>query len=368
MYMQNIAFVIGDSHTNTLGLIRSLGEESINFILILVDNTDSANVLKCRYLKKNKYYWVSSYTEVFSILMDNIHLNSEKTIICSNDHAAEFIDAHEEQLVKYYRTPLKGNHIGDLFMKDKQCFLAQECGLVVPKSVIYKRGESIDSLILTYPVLTKPLESINGSKKDIHICKSKEELSYAMSKSSFCDSFIIQEFIDKEYELNLLGVRTDSGITWGGCIQKYRHNPLITGPSAYAKLDSVEAHGIDTKAVECLLDKIDYYGPFSVEFLHKGDQNFFMEVNLRNDGLCYVATSAGLNLPAIYIQNTCKKSTPIKPTVMMNLRLDFKLMLKGHIKPFVWLKQLFQTDCWIDYNKNDKLPFLYTMMKVVTKK
>ena len=60
----------------------------------------------------------------------------------------------------------------------------------------------------------------------------------------------------------------------------------------------------DTAVVQRFMDRVGYRGPFSVELLHKGNKNYFMEVNFRNDGLAYTATAAGINLPAIYICNS----------------------------------------------------------------
>ena len=45
---------------------------------------------------------------------------------------------------------------------------------------------------------------------------------------------------------------------------------------------------------------IGYKGLFSVEFMITKDKAYFLEINLRNDGTCYITTQAGVNMPAIW--------------------------------------------------------------------
>lgn len=365
-----IAVVIGDSHTNTLGLIRSLGEAKVDFILLLVCDEDSFCVTRSKYLKGKDVYVVSNMMDTIPLLHSISERSGKKVIICSNDTAAEFIDSREQELNKYFKTPLSVGKIGKYFNKANQCQLASECGLIVPQSVIYHKGDSVDAIMLEYPVLTKPLESITGSKNDIHICKNKEDLYAALESSiNHCESFIIQEFIDKEYEINTLGVRTDSKVYWGGSIKKYRHNPPITGAAVFAQIFPVEQFNIEKEGIIKFLDVVGYEGIFSVEFLRKNEKNYFMEVNFRNDGLSYVSTVFGRNLPAFYVEgNETKNLRKGKPVYMMHLLNDLKLVARRKNNPLKWLVEFLKTDAFIDYNKKDIRPFwLFILSKMIKK-
>ena len=357
--MENIrAVIIGDSTNNTLSIVRSLGEAKIEQVLILKCDSDICYVKKSKYLKHSPVYTIKSITECYSILMD---LKEDKTyrqtIICSFDEAATYIDSKEPELSKYYRTPAKGKQIGKLFNKEEQCKLAEECGLTVPKSIVFHRTENIESYNLIFPVLIKPLYSTKGAKSDIHICQSKTDLTNALASESHCSEFIIQEFIDKEYEIDCIGVRTEKGMFLAGGIKKIRHYPPLVGAGAYGLFQTIGHYNINIEGLIKFLNKANYYGPFSVEFLHKGDKNYFMEVNFRNEGLAYVATAAGANLHALYMHPETEINTEkIHKIYMMNYSVDF-LYVKNHELPFfTWFRDLLRTRCFINVNFKDLNP------------
>ena len=360
--MGNIrAVIIGDSTNNTLSIVRSLGEAKIEQVLILKCDSDICYVKKSKYLKHSLVYTIKSITECYSILLD---LKEDKTyiqtIICSFDEAAAYIDDKEPELSKYYRTPARGKQIGKLFNKEEQCKLAEACGLTVPKSIIFHRTDNLESNNLTFPVLIKPLYSTKGEKSDIHICHSKADLTNALAAESHCSDFIIQEFIDKEYEIDCIGVRTEKGMLLAGGIKKIRHYPPLVGAGAYGLFQPIRYYNLNTEGLILFLDKANYYGPFSVEFLHKGDKDYFMEVNFRNEGLAYAATAAGANLHALYMHPDTEIPTgKIRKIYMMNYSIDF-LYVKNHKLPFFkWLGDLLRTRCFINVNFKDLNPILH---------
>lgn len=358
--MKKTAVIIGDSFPNTLGLIWSLGEAKVPIIFILVAVDDWMRVLKSKYLRHQEVYKVASIEEVMPLLENISVRQGEKTIICTNDRAAEYIDAHEQELCQLFRTPSRGKCIGNYFDKHEQCKLAIECGLDVPMSFVFSRGMDADAIPISFPILTKPLQSTHGDKKDIHICRDKSDFENALAEESNCVDLIIQEFIEKEFELDVVGVRTEEGVTWGCAIRKYRHYPPVTGGGAYAQSFDVDGFNLNTKGVEIFLEKVGYYGLFSVEFLHKGDKNYFMEVNLRNEGLGYVATASGRNLPALYVdskRNDCLNT--FKSVYMMNVSADINYVKNSQLTFLTWLKQFLGTTVFIDFNIHDLKPLVW---------
>lgn len=357
--MSNKVIVLGTSHSNDLGLIRSLGEAGISIVFIMVAKHDNYHVQKSVYLKNAETYITDTFDKVHIILNSICDRNKDKQpIICTNDKAAEWIDKNEPQLSKCFTTPLRGKQIGKYFNKEKQCEIASKYGITAPKSYVYYNGEDFGDFFLNFPVLTKPLESSEGSKADIHICKDFEELMASVNNSRGCKAYIIQEFIDKDFELNALGVRTEMNVIWGGAIRKIRHYPWITGACSFGQIVPVDLYGVPTAKIEKILEEIGYYGVFSVEFLRKGDTNYFMEINFRHDGLGYVSTCAGINLPALYIEGKPEKNIKqFIPVYMMNFINDFRLCLKGRIGIKQWLISFKKTDAFIDYAKGDYAPF-----------
>lgn len=358
--------ILGDPFNNTLGLIRSLGEANIGFILILVGNEDRLFVSKSKYIKSDCLYCINKINDSLDILL-NFNNNKKLFLIATNDIAAKFIDDNEPVLSDFYITPMNGKHIGNLFQKNKQCLLAKQCGLDVPKSLTFERNDSLEHLDF-FPLLLKPILSTKGEKSDIHICYNKKELNEALKKSSKCNSFIVQEYIEKDFEINILGVSTKEGIVCPGGIKKIRHYPTIYSPCSFGKYISIKDLSIDVEAIKSYISNIGYIGLFSVEFLKKGDKFYFMEFNFRNDGLAYTATCAGINMPEILIKGEIPSHIKFKSIYMMDYSIDFCHVKDGNISLLTWIIDFIKTKCHLYLNFRDINPLLqYYKSKICSK-
>lgn len=354
----NTAVILGDSTHNTLSVIRSLGQAAIPFILLLAGEEDTCNVTKSKYIRRNKLIRVNSTIEFLAVLRD-MRVTGTAKIICTYDEAAELADKYEEELSSKFITPCRGKRIGQLFNKDTQCALARKCGLTVPETALFKRGDNIDALPLPYPVILKPLYSTKGEKSDIHICRSKSDMELALMETSTCNDFILQEFIDKEYELNYVGIRTDDDVIMPGAIHKLRHYPNIVGAGSYGIYELSMNLDINVAGIDKFLDKVNYHGPFSVEFLHRNGRNYFMEVNFRNDGLAQVATSAGANLHAKYIDESYPLDLDkVKSIYMMNYSIDYLHVREDRLSSSRWWRDFLRTGCFINASLKDPMPVL----------
>lgn len=344
---------------NTMGLVRSLGRCNVDIYLLCASMINRVSIAHSKYIKRNQFRCFSSFEEVMPILDQIKLISGEKFIICTFDAAAEWVDEHEVYLSEYFVTPCRGKRLGNLFNKSVQCQLADKCGLTAPYSFNYTKGDNIDYADISYPVLTKPLVSAHGSKSDIHICQSSDELKGVLENEPVGKSFIIQEFIEKEYELNVIGCRTDDECVLAGAIRKLRVYPKTYGASSYAQINPLESCNLNIDGIKQFIDASGYYGPFSIEFLHKGTDNYFMEVNFRNDGLAYTATCAGMNLYDLYIHRKLSDTCSLKPIHMMNVNFDFNLWKKTkEFSLFTWLKQFFQAECHLDFCMTDPMPML----------
>lgn len=353
------AIIIGDSTHNTLSIVRSLGIEKIPFILILKCEDDSCNVLKSKYVRRNQVHRIEKIDECLNIL--NAYDGEDKPyLICSFDEAAEWVDKHEKDLCQHFITPCRGHHLGNLFNKAEQCKLAEQCGLTVPKSTIFQRSDGFEENIIEYPLLLKPLVSTGGEKSDIHICHNRAEVDEALSTNSHCEQFIVQEFIDKEYELDCIGVATDDDIVLSGAVRKIRHYPPLTGAGAYGKFLPISMIDVDVEGVKKFIRHSGYHGPFSVEFIHTQDgRNYFMEINFRNEGLAFASTCAGANLHALYL-NPSKKynANKVRKIYMMNYSIDYLYVKDGRLSKVQWWRDFFRTRCFINMSFRDPMPVL----------
>lgn len=350
--------IIGDSTHNTLSAVRSFGEGGIDQTLLLVCHEDNCFVRYSKYLKHGNLYVLNELDACLPVLEQ---LASEKgqMLMTTFDAAAEWVDHREKLLSQWFLTPCRGKQIGRLFNKEAQCELAKACGLTVPFSVVYHRGDVLP-VDLPYPVITKPLVSSEGEKSDIHICQNFQELKIAMNENNHSNRFLIQQFIKKEFEINCLGVRTENGTYIAGGIKKIRHWPKITGAASFAVIRPDTEYNINIDGIKQFLNAAGFHGTFSVEFLHtKEGRNYFMEVNFRNDGLAYTSTCAGANLHALYADSTKQINwDKFRPTYMMNYSIDLLYVKEGDITWLQWLKDFLKTRCFINICFSDLGPVL----------
>lgn len=351
----NKAVIIGDPFNNTLGLIRSLGEAHVDITLLLVGKGDRLFVSKSRYLKKGQVFHLDNVEDCLPVLQKIADGANDQVLICTNDGAAQFIDSHEPELSQSYITPMRGARLGNMMNKDAQCLLAQECGFTIPKSFIYKRGDQFPEG-LEYPLLLKPANSTHGEKSDIHVCSNYQEVKTSLQQISSCPLFIVQEYIEKEYEINLIGVRTEHGVYVPGGIKKIRHYPTIYSACSFGLYQAIDRFDIDIAPIVKLMDQVGYYGPFSVELLHKKDKNYFMEVNFRHDGLAYAATASGVNLPALMFDDRKDPKLHVRDTYMMDLSTDYCHVKDGKLSKKQWWHDFIRTGCQLNFNRKDPMP------------
>lgn len=360
----NKAVIIGDPFNNTLGLIRSLGEAHVDIILLLVGKGDRLFVSKSRYLKNSQVFQLDTVEDCLSVLQNIADKTKDQVLICTNDVAAQFVDSHEPELSRFYITPMRGDQLGNMMNKDAQCLLAQECGFTIPKSFIYERGDQFPEGV-EYPLLLKPANSAHGEKSDIHICTNYHEVETSLHRTSSCPLFIVQEYIEKEYEINLIGVRTEHGVYVPGGIKKIRHYPTIYSPCSFGLFQSIDKFYIDINPIMKFMNTIGYYGPFSVELLHKKGKNYFMEFNFRHDGLAYAATASGANLPALLFDDRKDPQLHVWDTYMMDLSTDYCHVKDGTLSKKQWWHDFMRTGCQLNFNRKDPMPTIcYYMHKL----
>lgn len=352
--------IIGDSSHNTLSAVRSFGEAGIPLALILVCLQDVHFVQQSKYLKSGNCYVVPALDGCHTVL-ERLHEDGLSQILMTTfDAAAQWVDEREKQLSKWFQTPCRGKQLGKLFNKAEQCKLAAECGLLVPKSVIYTRVDLPLDNSIPYPLITKPLVSSEGEKGDIHICNNSQELDEALALESHCEKFLIQEYIKKDFEINALGVSTDKGVVFGGAIHKVRHWPPLVGTCSFGVFDRIASFNLDLDGIRCFLEHSGYHGSFSVEFVHtKEGSNYFMEVNFRNDGLAYASTCAGANLHALYADGNYQIDWKrFRRTYMMNYSIDLLYVKQGRLSWYRWLWDFLRTRCFINFCWSDLGPLI----------
>lgn len=353
--------VFGGDHHNTLGVIRSLGRSGVMPDVLLHTRTSNTKkgLLKSKYI--NSFKIVSSCEEGVEYLKTICDERKKQVIICTSDDASSIIDQNRDFLLKYFFIP-GCEHQGDvtrLMNKKTMGELASCVGFTIPRDVVVENRDIPSNVV--YPCITKPILSIDGNKNDIRVCNNHEELATFLTKTE-CLKFQLQQFIEKEFEYQLIGCSLDCGKT---VIIPGRarivSQPLCTntGFLKYEHLDGTEP----IKECKRFLEKISYSGLFSMEFLRGKDGNdYFMEINFRNDGNSICVTEAGVNLSYIWYAHCCnldwhnKHKLDIKEIYVMPEFTEVGLWYTGDISFSRMIKEFRITNVYMDYSKDDPEP------------
>ena len=366
--MSNILiYVIGNpNHHNTLSMVRCYGEAGYMVDLIAVGKGHGC-ATKSKYLS---HVWtVSSVNDIVPLLLSQkVGREYIKVIVCCSDEAACQMDINTDKLKKdffFFHTEEKGMLI-QYMDKKRQVELAKITGFDVPKSIIYNGEKNL--LFDSFPCILKPLESVNGGKK-IKICDNQESLNKELSHFLNGDKVLVQEFVKREEELVLVGLRTLNGIVIPAYIRKIRDNK---GGTTYCEVKKIVS--LDTNILNrCkdLVSKIGYVGLFGIELIHANGKYYFIEINLRNDATCYAIAKAGVNLPFLFIKDVIESEpcVSIKKEIeeiysMVELK-DLKFVLKGKVPFFKWINQLINAKCKYYYSSLDKKPFFYATVEIL---
>lgn len=360
--------VLGPNHNNTLGLVWSLGEAGHNVILLLY-KSDKNYVDASKYVTKTVY--IDHGADIISLIKDISHsLDSKPIVLVTNDVDATLLNKHFSELSPYcyFEGGRADGSINDYRDKEKGERLAIKCGFIIPTTNVILRPKELSNVSMKYPLFIKANNSISGWKSAMKKCDTYEEAeSFVNSLPQDYFPLQVQEFIEKEYELMLLGCSLYGGkrVICPVANRKIRQYPPNTGGGSWSLSIEVAA----SEELRQLADKvanylkeIEYSGNFSAEFLFCGGKFYFLEINLRNDGTSWLSTCSGYNLPDMVARSFVDENVSSDGCVFhhmhyMNILWDLNYVRDDSISWIKWMRQFNRETCYSHYNKKDKRPF-----------
>lgn len=353
-------------HYNPLAIIRSLGEEGINPIVLLCSE-HSHLVQHSKYI--GELHTFKTIEEGYQYMVDHYSNEPLKPFVYNgSDDITLLLDAHYDDLKDHFYFTNGQGSMKKYLQKYDITQLAVQCGINIPKEELLKVGEMPSTL--RYPVITKAATSAGGGvwKDQSFICEDENALKEAYTKIK-AKEILVQEYIRKKNELCIDGISINGGeyvFMPYGCT--YYRLPK-GGYGFYMKFTPFRDEILTKKIVE-VLRAANYTGIFCIEFLiGPNDELYFLEVNFRHSGWGYAFTYGGFNLPIRWASSmldnhisiddfTYKKEFDAKQELS-----DFKdSVLKGNISIFKWINEIKTCDCFLYYNKNDKKPFWKLLM------
>ena len=363
--------IFGSDGYNSLGALRSLGnKEDINVFLLLVSQKRINYILFSKFL--GEYKVVDSEQEGIDYLLKNKR-KAKTVILPTTDLAEALLDMNFDKLEKNYIFPnaKSQGRVNVLMDKEVMGNFALNAGLNVPKTIRCNRND-IPYSDIVYPCIIKPSKSVSGSKKDMAICYDKEALEIAMLNSSKTEEFLIQQYIDKEYDILLIGARllNKDEVLIPGIFKKERwYLPgedgsmgiLSTNIKKYISLDNIKKFVRD----------IGYYGPFSIEFGILDKVPYFYEINLRNDGTSYYFDKLGINIPYIWSLDLYEEEITHlynfseKDYYFIDEFGDYLNIITSNLTAKKWFFDLRKASVFKYFSKGDIKPFLLIVPRML---
>lgn len=346
---------------NTLGLMRELGNAELDMLFLVKGHAGFA--VKSKYCKK--HIETPTIEDGYKYLMENYENESKKPIlIFSSDEIITFVDQHKEEFEKLFivpRTTIKGN-IEKYIDKNNMTTLAEEIGILCPKSRAIKKGEDISDI--QYPCLIKPSHQKPGHYNEFKfkICKNANALKKTLRYVRPDSEFIVQQYIPKELDLLVYGGRMwDDNTIFAGAFIRDRW--ADSGSSSHGYFTENIPQCADTSKILEFLERIDYHGLFSVEYGLLENKAYFFEINLRNDGTSHYFYQAGANIPLAYVYSSAGLDYSDIPTKVSGEKwfidelFDIENVLLGKIKKKTWKKDMSEATVFKYYDKEDAVPY-----------
>ncbi len=385
--------VLGKNYLTTLGVIRSLGSRGFRSDLLFVGSINQAEIVaSSKYIDRSILIQGRDDSLIMSKLVDEISCCDTKTVlITTDDYTTKLVDVNRDILSKKFLLPFvkeeNGTNIASLMNKFTQAEIAKKCGMNVAESwmiSLQSRIEIPDEI--SYPCFCKPLESVLGSKTEIGICNTAQELKSKLEKMQRLNSqrvVLVQEYLNVTQEYSIGGVSIGETIVMPCVVKKEKIAKNHIGVTLMGQLKSLDIVSEMCEKIKKYVHTIGYQGMFDVEILQCKGKMYFGEFNFRNSSFVDAITFGGCNLPAIWVEYL--KTGQIMndyefsyDKLFLNDRVCWEDYIFAHISKRELKKMYKQVDCTLIHSEEDYNPekkFMHRMsidkkrrFKILTKK
>lgn len=370
--MTKRVIIWGVDDYNVLGLCRQFSKSDFELLFLAY-----RGVANCAITSKycTKYVEAPSIEDGYKYLMENCaDKNNKAVLINSNDLIAEFIDKHRADLEPFFTitaTTIPGN-VEKYDNKSTMSELAEEIGFDVPQTIICKWDTDISNV--KYPCILKPSHQTQGRYNEFKfkICNKPSQLKNTLRFVRHDSEFLLQQYIPKEKDILVYGARMlDKKVCLAGALIRDRF--CGTGESSHGLITANLPACVNARHIEQFLERIDYYGLFSVEYGMLGNKAYFFEVNLRNDGTSHFFYQAGANIPLAWAYSSLGLDYSRIPMVVdgnhyyMDEIYDIQNVKEGKITKAQWERERAEATVFKYYDDEDLVPY-EAMKKIKTKK
>ncbi len=370
------AILVTDNHYNALGVLRSLDENNIYVILILL-NTEKCFVEYSKYADKCIKI-EKSEINIINVIKEVANSSDEFIVYPLCDYAALVIDENYKEFHSNIIIPGMQGNMRKYLNKDYAKKEAKENGLNIAEGRIIENFEISKLHWDVFPAILKPVQSIDGIKQDIVKVNSIEEMKLKLFelKSKGYERILAEKYItgEDEHMIEVMGYCSiKKEVVICGIVEKIREYPIINGSTSFAKI--VKNHkAIDKEVIAQFIKSSNFYGIFDLEFKYAEGKIYFIECNFRNGAPSYAVTISGNNIPSLWFMDSNDNENinyvkENKELLFMCEQYDVINMLKGYISPFKWFIE-YSKSAKIFVDKSDLKPYIiyfYEMAKQIFK-
>lgn len=349
--------LFGEGNYNTLGVLYQLVEIGINPLLLIIGKAKDRKKGNLIGYSKNakRIIEVPSEEEGLNWILKNKFKFIEGTIIYpTSDLTEKILDHYFNELKEVFRFPNAGTQgaVGKLMNKDLQTFLASQSGIRTINSQ-FTSSKDFSYRKIKYPCFVKTLNSTIGSKSDIAICNEEKELKKLLSSKDKGKDFIVQDYIHNEKDLLFLGVALENGNVMIPAVV-IKPGVSFRGEYSHAIVSTeVKKYLPEYKEVKSFIYKLEYKGPFSIEFAYENGKNHFLEINLRNDGTSHYPLGLGVNIVKNYIEGIPNEVIKIGEYEMIDETSDLRRVLYKELTFLQWIKKFKNAGSYRFYSKGE---------------
>ena len=351
-----IAIVVG-GFVNGLGLVRSLGEQNLQVVVIATQDYDIAQYSR----HVTEYHHVKELEtcpeKLVSLLRDNCEKWKGAVVFPSNDEAIAALDKFRDQLEPCYKLGIPPpDSVPYILNKTKMLQAAAKVGIQLPKCYGKAADASISFPEIIFPVVIKPEKanqfSLRFDSKLFPVRNRDELLRYSrLLDQEGITGEIFDQVPGPDSDIYIYCVYVNrQGDPVAECtVHKIRQSPPFFGIARIAEL-SETIPVLKDQTLE-LLKQINFRGVAAAEFKYDSRDNSFkfFEINGRSVVYNTLLKKGGLNLTELARADLSEETvSPAKPEswpgawihlhadllrTMQNWRRE-QLSIGDYIKPY----------------------------------
>lgn len=315
------------------------------------------------------------------ILNTFLKCKKKPILIPTSDFAVSFIDRNYNSLKNCFLTQNCDNSSSKIIenmSKYKQQAIFKKLGLQTIKSTLIDINNVDNKLLLKHslPCIIKPNSSFDGKKSDISICNNENEIINSINsfKNKNYKYVLIQNFIDYNNEIDVVGFAFNGNVYFSAVIEKKRISPPKKGSTSFGRVNKIDNYQLILNNLSAYFKLIKYNGIFDVDVFETKDAYVFNEVNFRNGANTYSLLFDNVNLPFLWI-NLLVGNSINKMNYKVNTNFHFRddvaelrEFLKKNIKfkEYLNCKKISRINLF--FCKNDIKPFIFKYIYAVLKR